>query len=393
MTQVTRYTGLAVALSLIFATAAVAVGDDRNGAASNVRLAIVGQALIEHDGRKYLENPMSSVKQIFDDADIVFTNLEVAICDPQHDCSPTRHDKYFHGTGAEVLDLLKAVGVTLLALSNNHSWDYGAEGILSTIAETEARGLVHAGTGRNVSEASAPVYLDAGGLRVALVAMATVNHQEEARATSSRPGINVLDPDDSNAWDRNIAAIQTANSNADIVLVYQHFQTDAPAGWQQRWARAVIDAGAHIYISHGEPVLKGAEVYRRGLILYDLGNFIFHSKTRIGHYPQDVWQSVIGEVSLSREGVEKVTVTPIVLDEGTEGEHFLLTRGYPEVATGDLARQILERFKRLSAVYGTEVAIQGERATIEMESTGVGSKPAAGTVFRDCGKLTQDAPS
>ncbi|MCH8243790.1 MAG: hypothetical protein IH897_14440, partial [Planctomycetes bacterium] len=73
VTQLKRYTGLAVALSLIFAAAAVAVDDNKESAASNVRLAIVGQALIEHDGRKYLENPMSSVKQIFDVADIVFT--------------------------------------------------------------------------------------------------------------------------------------------------------------------------------------------------------------------------------------------------------------------------------------------------------------------------------
>lgn len=341
-------------------------GDGSADPEPSVRLGIVGQALIEHDPRDYLDTPLSSVVPILAAADAVFTNLEVAVSGPGCSCDPTRNDVFFHGAKPDVLDFLGEIGVSLLALSNNHSWDYGTEGILSTIAEAEARGLVHAGTGANISEAAAPAYLDLGDFRLGLVSMATVNSPEQARATDSRAGVNMLDPGDSAAWDRNIAAVRTADYAADAVLVYQHFQTDAEIGWQQSWARATIDAGGDIYISHGEPTLKGVEVYHGGLILYGLGNFIFHTRTELGRYPPDVWQSVIVEVSLGAEGVDEVTFTPVVLDEGTEGPTFLETRGYPEVAEGELGQAILSRLIDLSIPYGTTIELRDGRAKLSI---------------------------
>jgi len=349
---------------IVFAAVATSLllgcGDRLDGSAGpepNVQLGIVGQALIEHDPRAYLKAPLSSVVPILGAADAVFTNLEVAVSGPECSCVRTRDDVFFHGAEPDVLDFLGEIGVSLLALSNNHSWDYGTEGILSTITEAEARGLIHAGTGANISEAAAPAYLDLGDFRLGLVSMATVNLPEEARATDSRAGINMLDPSNSTDWDRNIEAVRTADDTSNAVLIYQHFQTDAEIGWQERWARATIDAGADIYVSHGEPFLKGVEVYHGGLILYGLGNFIFHTKTKIGRYPPEVWQSVIVEVSFGAEGVDEVTFTPVVLDEGTEGPNFFETRGYPEVAEGELGQAILSRLIDLSSPYDTRIEL------------------------------------
>lgn len=358
-------------VGMVFASVAtcliVGCGDRGDGSADpapSVRLGIVGQALIEHDPRDYLDTPLRSVVPILATADAVFTNLEVAVSGPGCSCVPTRNDVFFHGADPDVLDFLGEIGVSLLALSNNHSWDYGTEGILSTITEAEARGLIHAGTGSNISEAAAPAYLDLGDFRLGLVSMATVNSPEQARATDSRAGVNMLDPGDSADWDRNIAAVRTADCASDAVLVYQHFQADAEIGWQESWARATIDAGADIYVSHGEPTLKGVEVYQGGLILYGLGNFIFHTRTEVGRYPPDVWQSVIVEVWLGAAGVEEVTFTPVVLNEGTEGPGFLETRGYPEVAQGELGQAILGRLIDLSVSYGTTIELGDGRATL-----------------------------
>ncbi len=332
-----------------------------------VTLAIVGQALIEHDPREYLEDPLNSVRPILSAADAVFTNLEVAVSGPGCSCSPTRDDVFFHGAEPDVLDFLREIGVSLLALSNNHSWDYGTEGILSTISETEIRGLIHAGTGANVTDATASAYLELSGLRLGLVSMASVNLSEEARATDGRAGINMLDPGDSADWDRNIASVRTADSESDAVIVYHHFQTDAEIGWQESWARSTIDAGAEIYVSHGEPTLKGVEVYNGGLILYGLGNFIFHTKTELGRYPPDVWESVIVQVSFAAEGWDEVTFTPVVLNsEGVERTMFFETRGYPEVALGERGKGILRRLIDLSSIYGTIIELGDGRATLRI---------------------------
>ena len=335
-----------------------------------VSLTLVGQALIEHDPREYLDSPLSSVAPLLSRSDAVFTNLEVAIAGPDCECKPTRDDVYFHGAKPIVLDYLKELGVSLLSLANNHSWDYGTEGVLSTIAEAEARGMAYSGTGADIFAATKPAYLAVGQLTLSLVSMASVNSPDEARATHNRGGVNLLDPGDSAAWDRNLASVQVADSASDVVIVYQHYQTDAEAGWQESWARAVIDAGADIYVSHGEPTLKGVEAYRDGLVLYGLGNFIFHTRTELGRYPSDVWESVIAEVSLDAAGVREVSFFPIALDPGEEGPLFLETRGYPEVVTGQLGQSILHRLIELSAPYATSIELVDGLATLRIRAGG-----------------------
>jgi poly-gamma-glutamate synthesis protein (capsule biosynthesis protein) len=331
-----------------------------------LRLAMVGQSLIEHDPRGYVETPLHSVALILRDADAVFTNLEVAVAGPSCACQPTRTDVYFHGADADVLDYLADLGVSLVSLANNHSWDYGTEGVLSTIAEAEARGLDHAGTGSSASAAAAPAYLEVGDLRLSLVSAASVNSPNEARATEDRAGVNMLDPGNETDWDRNLASIRAADRDSDVVIVYQHFQTDAEAGWQERWARAAIEAGADIYVSHGEPTLGGVEVYQEGLILYGLGNFIFHTRTELGRYPQDVWESVIAEVLVDARGALEVTFIPVSLDPGSEGDFFFETRGYPEVSSFEAGEAILRRLHDLSVPYGTALELVDGKARLRL---------------------------
>jgi len=356
---------------LSLASAACAPGPDNPGGSGSeptVTLAVVGQALIEHDPRQYLGAPLVTVAPILASADAVFTNLEVAIAAPGCDCTATRDDVFFHGAGPEVLDYLDELGVSLLALANNHSWDYGDEGIVSTVEEVARRGITHAGTGRTLSEAGAPAYRDVGGVRVGMVALATVNAPPGAMATQTKPGVNLLHPNDAEAWDRNLGAIREAAGNSDVLISYQHYQTDAGAGWQERWARAAVDAGADLYISHGEPRLAGVEAYGGGLILYGLGNFIFHTRTDLGNYPRGVWESVVVTLSLGADGVRAAAFVPVVLNEGTPGELFFETRGYPEVADGDAGSAILERLAELSAEYGTRLEIEDGRAHWRAES-------------------------
>ncbi|MDE2660959.1 MAG: CapA family protein [Acidobacteriota bacterium] len=334
----------------------------------SIQVILLGQALIEHDPRPYLEAPLRTVTPILSSADLVFTNLEVAVRNEGCECVPTREGTFFHGAGPAVLDYLLDIKVDLLSLANNHSWDYGAPGIASTISEATQRGFTAAGTGANLREATAPAYHELSGLKFALVAMATVNNPPEAAATEARAGVNMLGLDDQADWDRNIAAIQEAARSADVVIAYQHFQVDDPGGWQRRWARATVDAGASLYVSHGQPTLSGVELYRGRPIFYGLGNFIFHTRTEPGHYPDDVWESVIVEMRLARSGVQSISLTPIALDQGVPGEFFFEKRGYPEVAQPERGRGILQRLAELSSALGTTLALRDGQAFVELEA-------------------------
>jgi poly-gamma-glutamate capsule biosynthesis protein CapA/YwtB (metallophosphatase superfamily) len=322
-----------------------------------VRVAFVGQALIEHDPRAYSQTPLRDIRAVLMRADAAFTNLEVSVDNPDAPCVPTRKDQFFHGAPPKVAGFLAEIGIDLVSLSNNHSWDLGACGVSASIEAARAAGLAFAGTGSSITEAMAPAVFQARDLRIALVAVATTRLPPEAAATSERIGINTLDVDDQAAWDRNIAAIRAAAAASDIVIAYQHYQIREGGDFQQRWARAAIDAGAEIYVSHGQPELGRVEAYGGGLILYNLGNFIFHSRTKVGHYPAKAWQSVIAEVLVDSKGVKEVVFRPIVLNEVGTADLHLETRGLPALAAGAEAQAILLRMKELSGEQGSSFEV------------------------------------
>ena len=98
----------------------------------------------------------------------------------------------------------------------------------------------------------------------------------------------------------------------------------------------------------------------------DCNIFIFNTKTELGRYTSDAWQSVIADILLDDRGVIEVTFTPVALDPGTEGPLFFETRGYPEVAVGAVGESILSRLLDLSAAYGTSLELVDGKAVLRI---------------------------
>lgn len=68
-----------------------------------------------------------------------------------------------------VLEDAKRMGFNMLSFANNHSLDFSHWGLLKTVEALETSGIPHAGAGRNMAEAAAPVYLDTSKGRIALI--------------------------------------------------------------------------------------------------------------------------------------------------------------------------------------------------------------------------------
>jgi len=89
------------------------------------------------------------------------------------------------------------LGFNLFAAANNHSLDYGIEGLRDTRRVLAQAGAVYAGIGENLAEARAPAYLETARGRVALIACAStfaVGNQAGAQRPDlrGRPGLNPL---------------------------------------------------------------------------------------------------------------------------------------------------------------------------------------------------------
>jgi len=340
------------------------------------QLTILGQSLIEHDLRLHSPASVKEIASALKETDVCFSNLEVAIWSTENS-KPTKEGIYFHAADPSVLDCLKEIGINMLAMSNNHAWDLGTSGILGTIEEIEKRGFTHAGTGSSAADASSPGFLDTPAGRVALIAMASGKFSQEAIAQENHPGVNVLRLEEDgnlNQEDsfRNLNSIRSTAEEADYVLVYHHNhywesdKTKTPL-WQRQWAHSCIDAGASVFIGHGVPLLHGIEIYNGCPIFYSLGNFIFHTKTDVGHYEPEVWQSVIVECLFQEEKLSSMKIIPIVLnEEGQEGDLFFQTRGVPRLAEGIIAEEIISRLSRISSEFGTKFTTHEHYAELNL---------------------------
>src|SRR5689334_12347282 len=228
-----------------------------------LRFMALGQAAIQFDLREHPYDGFAPLAKYLAQADICFTDLETPIAGPGAE-KATRDTIFLKAAEPVVLDCLKALSVNVLALSNNHAWDFGTGGVLATRDAVRSRGFTYAGTGENVERATAPGYRDAAGGRIALVSMASGAIRDGAAATATRGGVNEVRLEangELNAADtaRNLAAIREAARTTPHVFAYQHqhyWEKDfrvTPA-WQRTWARQCIDAGACAFVSHGAPL-------------------------------------------------------------------------------------------------------------------------------------------
>ncbi len=335
-----------------------------------IRLLALGQSLIEHDLRARPYPGFAQLRERLARAEMVLSNFEGAIVRDAH-AAPTREGVFFHGAPPSVLDCLRDLNINVLPLCNNHSFDLGESGIVAAIKEARARGLVCAGTGANLEEASAPTYFDSPQGKIALVAFASkipdasLGHVNHLRLDAN----GVLDANDTC---RILNTLERATRDTDFVIAYQHDhyweanRQDTPR-WKMAWARACIDAGANLFYSHGVPLAHGIEIYKQRPIFYGLGNFIFHTKTPVGKYASVTWESMIADCVFRDGNLVELKLDALALNEsGETGDDFFRTRGRPCLADARQAQTIFERMQNLSASFGTQMVIHPTFAEIRL---------------------------
>jgi poly-gamma-glutamate capsule biosynthesis protein CapA/YwtB (metallophosphatase superfamily) len=207
----------------------------------------------------------------------------------------------------------------------------------------------------------------------------------------------------------NLRAIDEGRKMADFVIVAHHFNiADGKRGdktpmFVREFARAAIDAGADVYVGHGWHSTLGIEIYKGKPIVYGIGNFFAQSEfiRRVpydsyeswGHdvdrlptlnpadhplhpgldaYSETWWTSALMTLEMKEGRFRQMRLHPVEmgrLPDGTltrrtgQGEHPL-TEGRPLIASGSAAERALDRIKRLSGQFGTEMKLEGATGVI-----------------------------
>lgn len=301
-------------------------------------MALTGDAIITRRLSPYTEPDFLEMVELMRAADVAFTNLEVLLHDyepfPMHSSGGT-----YMRSDPEMAGELAWAGVDLVSLANNHTGDYGVEGLRLTLKHVEDAGLVAAGAGESLWEAREARFLETADGRVALISVASTftDHSVAGNARGgvrARPGLSPLrhrrwevltreqlealreglqgagmrvpdegdsfsalgrrfevgdepgrrtepDPDDLADLE---AVVRSADALADYTIVTIHAhesggERSVPADFLVTFARAMIDAGADVMVGHGPHVLRGIEIHQGKPILYSLGDFVFQNET------------------------------------------------------------------------------------------------------------------
>jgi Putative enzyme of poly-gamma-glutamate biosynthesis (capsule formation) len=239
--------------------------------AEPVRLVFVGDVMLDDGPGRTIQaggDPLAHFAAALKDADFTVGNLE---CPVATTGKALDNKIYAFRARPQALDVLKG-RFDALAVSNNHSGDYGQEAFVETLDLLDKAGIRHFGGGKNLTAAHAPLWVEKKGLRIALLGYNEFKPRS-FEAGADWPGVS---------WSEDsqvVADIRAAKAaGADLVIPFMHWGWERelqPTERQRQLARTMIDAGADLVIGGHPHITQGAEYYQGKLIVYSLGNFVF----------------------------------------------------------------------------------------------------------------------
>lgn len=258
-----------------------------------------GDMMLDRYVRRFIDNKgvnalFANITPLLKDKDMVVANLEGSITN--FTPKPLDPDNVSFTFDPQIVPELKKLGFTHFSLANNHSLDFGAEGVRQTKELLDKENLKYFGDYKNQASLS---YIESiGNFKVALIGY----HE-------------LFDPDTTSV----INEIKNIRDKTDFIIVYPHwgieYQTQFSKG-QQIKAYQFIDAGADTVIGAHPHVIQPIEIYQNKPIFYSLGNFIFDQT-----FSKNTQQGLAVNIKLENKNINYEIITlesknliPYILD-------------------------------------------------------------------------------
>jgi poly-gamma-glutamate synthesis protein (capsule biosynthesis protein) len=155
--------------------------------------------------------------------DVRIINLETSV---------TKSDEYWRGKGINYrmhpknIPAIKAAGIDVAVLANNHVLDWGYAGLEETLETLRRAKISYAGAGLNLKAAEAPAIREVGGKGRVLVfsyGSGSSGVPPSWAASHKRPGVNLLNDLSGKTIDGIREKVNEVRRRADIVIVSLHW--------------------------------------------------------------------------------------------------------------------------------------------------------------------------
>lgn len=311
---------------------------------------LVDTSFTQHSPAYYWGN----TRGFFRGADVSFVNQEFVFTKSNKKWNETR--KAFHFKAhPRVVSVFKSAGIDFVSIANNHSLDFGWEGLLETIKVLDKHKILHAGAGKNLQAAQKIAWLEVNNIKIAFIAF--TNNMSVWKA-STKPGIFYLPISKSTAPQVTKIISRAKKEGAEYIVLSVHWGPnwrDRPYQDFRNFAYAVLNAGADLIHGHSAHMINGIELYKGKPIFYNMGDVI-------DDYAVDPVKR--NDLSyIARVSIDKATLKPLKI----ELFPTLISNLQVNRARDENFKIIANRLKKLSKALGTRVKEKENKLMVQID--------------------------
>lgn len=270
---------------------------------------------------------LQKVKPIFEKDDITIVNFEGTLTN-----STARAQKTFTFKGRkEYVKILTKGSVEVVNLANNHSRDFGIQGLRDTKAHLKKAQIPYC-IGSTIA------YQKVKGIKVAFLGFNDIGSLNKKEV---KQGIK-----------------EAKSKGAKLIITSFHWGIEgnhSPSSTQKSLGHYAIEQGADLVLGHHPHVLQGIENYKGKYIVYSLGNFCFGGNSNPKDKDTMIFQQtfVLDQEGNLQEKEGKTKVIPCSLSAHRNYNDF-----QPVPLKGKEKSRVLNRIKVFSK--GMHIAIDSK---------------------------------
>ena len=258
-------------------------------------------------------------KDYIEQADLALASLETNFVEGQ---KYSGRGKY--NAPLELLDSIKKIGIDVINTANNHSLDYGVNGIISTINQLQARGISNVGTYKTQEEKDNILIKEIKGIKIAFLAYTYGSNANTSELQQTPYALSLIDKE------KMASDIQKSkNEGADFTFLLMHWgdvNSSKTNQEQQELATYLFENGADFILGTHPASIQPMEIRKNEqgkdvFIAYSTGNYISASEYKHSNIEMILDIQITKNPKTQETKLTKVTYTPLyLLDRGAKAE-------------------------------------------------------------------------